>query len=306
MKKSGAFVLLVVVFLFVQCTPEDGAENSDCVNVTLGGDVMMPDTRISMDVNGDLTWNDDDRIYMLDGCNEKPVKLSVKNVSTNGPKKRSYYCELYRYFGVADYIERVIYHQGRTTPTSKFLGRNYYYQSGELSMLKNNITAKAKIMACKNNSNDYEFMHNVTLSIMVSVLYIDFTGHGSENYHINYEGCANVIEINAVDEYVKEYEADPGKTIDVVEYEEKYTLGEVTVTNNPGVSYVVILPQQEPRPNTVMEITNGAKELVGRVVFPNGIRANKLYVGSDGGPIRISKRSVVVEKDLSDNLEELF
>ena len=162
MKKSGAFVLLVVVFLFVQCTPEDGVENSDCVNVTLGGDVMMPDTRISMDVNGDLTWNDDDRIYMLDGCNEKPVKLSVKNVNTNGPKKRSYYCELYRYFGVADYIERVIYHQGRTTPTSKFLGRNYYYQSGELSMLKNNITAKAKIMAYKNNSNDYEFMHNVS------------------------------------------------------------------------------------------------------------------------------------------------
>ena len=63
-----------------------------------------------------------------------------------------------------------------------------------------------------------------------------------------------------------------------------------------------MFPQSEPIPNTVVNIY-ADDEKIGSVVFPNGIRSNKLYVAEGGGSIQINGRSKVVEDILFTNGE---
>ena len=91
---------------------------------------------------------------------------------------------------------------------------------------------------------------------------------------------------------------------------EEGTNGEITILYPSADTYVALLPQiykpgthetfsMAPIENTIITFTNAiTNEVIGTVTFPNGVKNGRLYTGPNYKPIKIGKRSTVVETEL--------
>lgn len=295
MKKYNVFILITIISLFVRCKPEpdiDDTQNQKLTEVTV--EMEIPKNRILMGKYGRLAWDEDDFLYIFMGEDAKPYKLNI--VEDDEAAQSS----LRRFKGLmvsdSSCLETDVYHTGITEILARGISKNLYQQIGVIDRC---FLAKARTLFYDTGTS-YCAVGKPKMTMISSVMYIDFTGLDSELY-IDFEGCSNFITVVKTDEYLKKYSEDTTKIVRVIESELKYTKGRLLYSGECTKTYVVLFPQQEPIPNTVMKIMNYDKEVIGTILFPNGITSNKLYLGKGGDAIKISARSPaeIEEKDLT-------
>lgn len=296
MKRIDVFVALALMMFLVQCKPNDEfIEQEEGCMVKLHGDVEMPYSRALFDSKGHLEWSTKDKLYLFNLRFYEPHYM--KNSATSQyPGHLNFAC-YYNQSPMADYLKRNIYYVGGTTQRKdSLIYRDLRNQTGEMSNIGNTIMGKMTVMAQKTETGTYHY-ERTTLGVITSVIRIDLPEMECEKYYLDYEGCYNYFEARFTRKVAAVHPDDPTKTVDDMQNKETYYPGRVGVSGTTKDTYIVVFPQSEPIPNTVVSIYADDEE-IGSVVFPNGIRSNKLYVAEGGGSIKINGRSKVLEDDL--------
>lgn len=291
-------MVVACLSLFTQCKPHDDIDDIETLNykrTSIYGEIMVPKSRITIDGTGVLTWESSDCFYYFNNFSNNPLVFKVSAVFHNTPHIRGFASYNLVTTG-ADYIARDIYYVASTI-SSRDIIKDISVQSGKLSDLKNYLMAKASIVAKKSETSGFYQFPETPLNMKVAIVHIDLPEMDCDGYYFDYEGCINTYKISKGSKTTIQYWDDTTKMIDTMKDNVTFELGKVCVNNSTKNSYVVLFSQQEPIPNTVLHIYADEEEIAS-IVFPNGIRANKLYVGEDGGAIKINERSVVAEEDL--------
>lgn len=307
MRKVNVVCIMSVMLLLTQCKPSDDdvlSEDTTMPKVSLSGEVGLPNSRLSMSKDGVLSWYNVDHLFYYGMYTSRPTRMRSIAMSPHNPNIRIYKCDninIYDY----DYINRDLYYIGDFNPSDNSIIRNNNTQSGKLEDVGNFMLGKMNITATKNSDQNYTFP-TTKLSMYTSVIHIDFPEDEGSKFYVNYPRCIHQVNITSSGSMeTLPHPDDPSKTINILKCKVVPRYGPICINGSFKDSYVVVFPQEEPIPNTVLEITNGEKR-IGVIFFPNGIRSNKLYVSEDGGALQINKRSTVVEKDLFENYDDLF
>lgn len=289
--------LLACLLLFTQCKPQsdlEDVETQEIERMPIYGEIMAPKSRLTIDGEGVMEWESDDCFYFFNIFSNSPLVFKVSAVFHNTPDIRGFATYNVATTG-ADYFARDLYNVSGTASGNEVI-KDISVQSGKLSDLKENLMVKASIFAKKKTSEYYQFPQT-PIYANVAIAHIDLPEMDCEGYYFDYEGCCNVFKVSVGRKTTIKYSEDTTKLVDTMKDKVLYELGRVCVNNSSKDTYVVFFPQEEPVPNTVVHIYADDEE-IGTVVFPNGIRANKLYVGENGGAIQLKGRKGVVEEDL--------
>lgn len=295
-------VACVLSMLFLtQCKPEDDletvVENPDMKEVMISGEIRLPKSRLTMDGSGNFKWGTKDYLYMFNGPTKNLTKLQRAGVSPQTPERLGYMG-----YGSVDadakYISRDIYFVGSGVSISKrYIENDINNQSGSLSGIDNYLMSKMSIPVFdKDPYLGYHFPETKMI-MYTSVIHIGFPDCECESFYIDYEGCSNYYKAVSDKPYTMPYPEDTTQVIEILKAKETFTYDKVRVNKTARNSYIVLYPQQEPIPNTVMTIY-ADETVIGTLLFPNGIRSNKLYVSENGGVINLKARCEVVEEDL--------
>lgn len=293
------FACMLSMLFFVQCKPEDDLdvmeEQSNSREVMISGEIRLPKSRLTMDWKGRFEWGKD-YLYILNVKPNNLTRLQKGAIFPQTPEKLGFmgYSSI---VANTDYILRDIYYVGGGVEvTNRYIENSVNNQSGSLSSISNHLMSKMTTIFDYRGVNGYRFPETKMI-MYTSVIYIKFPNCDCESFYIDYEGCSNYYKVVPGDQYIMPYPDDTTKYIDILETTETFTYDKVSVSKNANYAYIVLYPQQEPIPNTVMTIY-ADETVIGTLLFPNGIRSNKLYVGENGGAIVLNARSKVVEEDL--------
>ena len=151
-----------------------------------------------------------------------------------------------------------------------------------------------------NGGNSYTFS-NICFKSHTSIACFDLSEYKEDAIKISYQNINNCYTLA----YVPWFDN---------QINEEGTNGEITILYPSADTYVALLPQiykdpesygQEsaysmaPIENTIITFTNAiTNEVIGTVTFPKGVQNGRLYTGPNFKPIKIGKRSTVVETEL--------
>lgn len=296
-----------VMLLFLQCKPSEDdvlPEDTTMPKVSLSGEVGLPNSRLLMSKDGVFSWYNVDHLFYYGLYTSRPTRMRSIAVSPHNPNIRIYKCDD---IGMPDYdyINRDLYYIGDFYPNDYSIFRNNHIQSGKLEDICNFMVGKMNITATKNSDQNYTFP-TTKLSMYTSVIHIDFPEEEGAMYYVNYPRCVYQLIITSSGSMeTTPHPDDSTKKINTLKCKVVSRSGPICIKGSTKDSYVVVFPQEEPVPNTVLEVSDG-KNRIGTIFFPRGIRSNKLYVAEDGGALQINKRATAVEKDLFDNSDDLF
>mgnify|MGYP003301730940 FL=1 len=296
MKRINIIVTFVLMMFLVQCKPDDELiDGEEGRMVKLYGDVEMPYSRMLFDSTGYLEWSPkDDYLYLFNTKYNKP-HIMKNSASSQYPGHLNFAC-YYNQSPLSDYLKRNIYYVGNTAQRKdSTIYQDLRGQTGKMSDVGKNIMGKMTVMA-ELIFSSYHY-DRTTLGVITSVIRIDLPEMECEKYYLDYEGCCNYFEARFTKKVAAVHPNDSTQTVDDMQNKETYYPGRVDVSGSTKDTYIVVYPQSEPIPNTIVSIY-ADDEKIGSVVFPNGIRSNKLYVAEGGGSIQINGRSKVVEDDL--------
>lgn len=294
-------VFSLIMILFVQCKPryesmEEDDNNNQSSTVSFNGKVMMPKTRFLMDTLGHLTWISEKSFSML---YSRKQYIAGMHCSADSSYKDNYIFATSKLYmePSADYLRRMAFFTGMKKQLGQIINMNFDVQYGDLEKVWYSFFGTIDAVGKLNENMDTYEMPPTKLRMVTSVARIKMPQYDCESYYLKYEGCITGVDIGMYGERTTQYPYDTTMSINEMEYIYVYRYGDICIQRHPEDAYVVLYPQTEPIPNTVVEVYADTT-LIGTINFPNGIRSNKLYVGGDGGAIKINGRGTVVEEDL--------
>ena len=291
--KMIAIILLGVLFL--RCTPESDELMPDCIEVN--GKMGFSGSRLQLDADGTLEWQREDNVYMMsEGVDNTIAVFSAREINENN-NMITLSCR-YNAATCPEVMYRNLYCLGnwRYADNTK-ITFSIYEQSGfKFDFGKHFVASARDVMFKAIDKKTYTFSM-AYLNPMVSVACFDMSSLDVKDVTIEYANCYNAINLEYKGIVESDYVGKNGYTFDRTDVLESYGSGPIWVRTPSDETYVVLLPQKKPLPNTIVYFKCNGKE-VASINFPNGISAGKLYLNNQGRPIVIKADAMKLESEV--------
>jgi hypothetical protein len=285
MKMIDFVVLISFSIIFFQC--KSGNEEVANNDIKIKGEMDLGSSRLDLGDHGKIEWCREDEIYMMSsGADNTIAVFSVSEISDDN-SVASIECR-YKSEMSPDIMYRDLYYLGnwRYCDDTK-ITFSIYEQSGFKSDIGKHFVASAKDVMFKAVDKEVYTFPLTPMNSMVSVACFDLSLLDVKDATIEYANGYNAINLDYNGIVESDYVGDSGYTYDKTEILESYESGPIWVRNLTDKTYVVLLPQKKPLPNTMVYFKNNGK-VVASVNFPKGISPNKMYLSHDGGPIVVN------------------
>ena len=278
--------MMLIAVLFLRCTPDSDDGVTDCVEMK-GRMGFGGGSRLQLGTDGALEWQRDDNIYMMsEGIDNTIAVFSAREINENNDMI-TLSCK-YNAATCPEVMYRNLYCLGnwRYVDTAK-ITFSIYEQSGDKFDFGKHFVASARdVMFKALDKKTYTFTM-AYLDPMVSVACFDMSLLDVDDVTIEYANCYNAINLEYKGIVESDYVGKNGYTFDRTDVLEFYGSGPIWVKTPSDETYVVLLPQKKPLPNTMVYFKSNGK-VVASINFPKGISAGKLYLNSQGMPIVIT------------------
>ncbi len=284
MKTINLIVLMSLAIMFFQC--KSGKEEVATKDIKIKGEMGLGSSRLDLDEQYNIKWNREDEVYMMsNGADNTIAVFSVSEMSEDN-NMASIECR-YESEMLPDIMYRNLYYLGnwRHVDDTK-ITFSIYEQSGLKSDFGRHFIASAKDVMFKNVDEDTYTFPLTPLNSMVSVACFDMSSLDVKDVTIEYANGYNAINLNYNGIVESDYVGKNGYTYDKTEILESYESGPIWVRTLTNETYVVMLPQKKPLPNTMFYFKNNGK-VVASINFPNGVSPGKIYLSHGGKPIVI-------------------
>lgn len=311
MKKINLLLLATLIAIFCAC---DGPENNENT-IFLSGTASASDNgKTDISEQGKISWENDDEIYVWTGSSYDAYFNVLKQGynppgGSDGELDKGNYTSTFS--GTIGAFEPISYEDLRFIHFKNYTSHMYDdcpnvkihlgEQEGTLDNIGNyHISKVDNVNLNHNGGNSYTFS-NICFKSHTSIACFDLSEYKEDVIKISYQNINNCYTLA----YVPWFDN---------QINEKGTNGEITILYPSANTYVALLPQiykdpesygQEsaysmaPIENTIITFTNAiTNEVIGTVTFPNGVQNGRLYTGPNFKPIKIGKRSTVVETEL--------
>ena len=273
-------VTMLVAILFLRCTPDRDEDN--CIEVN--GKMGIAASRQQLGTDGTLEWQREDNVYMMsEGVDNTVAVFSAREINEdNGMITLS---SRYNAATFPEVMYRNLYCLGnwRYADDTK-ITFSIYEQSGFKFDFGNHFVASARDVMFKAIDKKTYTFSMAYLNPMVSVACFDMSLLDVKDVTIEYANCYNTINLEYKGIVESDYVGTNGYTFDRTDVLESYGSGPIWIRTPSDETYVVLLPQKKPLPNTIVCFKCNGKE-VASINFPNGISAGKLYLDGQGQPI---------------------
>ena len=288
-------VMMLVAFLFLRCTPAIDDDETDCIEVN--GKMGFGATRLQLGTDGMLEWQREDMLYMMsEGVDNTVAVFSAREINEDN-NMITLSCR-YNAATNPEVMYRNLYCLGnwRYVDGNK-ITFSIYEQSGfKFDFSKHFVASARDVMFKAVDKKTYTFSMTY-LNPMVSVACFDMSLLDVKDVTIEYANCYNTINLEYKGIVESDYVGKNGYTFDRTDVMEYYGSGPIWVRTLSDETYVVLLPQKKPLPNTMVYFKSNGK-VVASINFPNGISAGKLYLNNQGRPIVINAEGVKSESEV--------
>ena len=286
---------MLLSIIFFQCKSDN--EESTNNNIKIKGEMGMGSSKLDLGDQGKIEWRREDEIYMMsDGVDKTVAIFSVGEISEDG-NLASIEC-MYETKMCLDIMYRNLYYLGNWRYLDDTeISFSIYEQSGLKSDFGKYFIASARDVMFKTADKKTYLFPLTSMNSMVSVACFDMSLLDVKDVTIEYANCYNTINLEYKGIIESDYVGENGYTFDRTDVKEYYGSGPVWVRTLSDETYVVLLPQKKPLPNTMVYFKSNGK-VVASINFPNGISPGKLYLDNQGRPIVINAEGVKSESEV--------